>query len=220
MNRNIKAMAALKKTSETWNLALILLITVIILCVGIFGGFDKEELGVAYASALAGAFFSINLFIKVFVLVEEIPRGLSFGMTRRKLFINSRVVDLLEVIVIAFICFAALGFHGPMVTLKCAAIAYGFFMWIEGVACNEVVRYGKVAYWIYYIVMLILMIGLPKVLHRFIGSSASLFGVIYDGIAKGAYNQGLVWFGILLFIASGLAVNWLTFRKMPVILNS
>ena len=88
-------------------------------------------------------------------------------------------------------------------------------MWVEGIAGNSVVRYGKIAYWVYYFVFLFACIALPR-LGYFIPSFGTPLAVLWDFFINPFFNQGIVWTAILVFDMLGLIVNWLTFRKIPV----
>ena len=196
---NIKAIWQLKKNGEIWNLFVLALAFVIgIVLEFIFKKTEIEDVtstGDVVAAAMAYGYLIINLFIKVFVLADEVPRGLSFGMTRKVLFLYSRLMDLLEVLIIAIIAMLASTSVTPNTILKIAI--------------------GKVVYWIYYIVFLVIMIGGPRFIES-VSGAADGTALIIDMFINPFYNQLYVWLGILAFTLTGLFVNWLTFRKIPV----
>ena len=88
-------------------------------------------------------------------------------------------------------------------------------MWIEGIAGNGMLRYGKIVYWIYYICFLLIMIGVPRLIGEATGMSDAT-ALLVDMIINPFYNQLPVWIGIMAFAVAGLVVNWITFRKIPV----
>ena len=220
MIRDLKAVFKLKEGSELTNLLIVVgsaLVTVIMMV--IFAKNDDEVsmeylLPVAFGAGSAG-YLSINLFLKAFMMADEIPRGLSFGMTRRKLFAYSRLFDLMEILILAVLVIVSLENIGAVLILKVAALCFGFFMWVEGVAGNNVIRYGKTAYWIFYVTVMVLLFALPKVISK-VPAARDLAAKLFDGFTNSFYNQVPIWTGLIVFILSGLLVNWLTFRKMPV----
>ena len=216
---NIKAIWQLKKNGEIWNLFILALAFVIgIVLEFIFKKTEIEDVtraGDVVAAAMAYGYLIINLFIKVFVLADEVPRGLSFGMTRKVLFLYSRLVDLLEVLIIAIIAMLASTSLTPNTILKIAIAVYCLFNWIEATAGNGMLKFGKVVYWIYYIAFLVIMIGGPRFIES-VSGVADGTALIADMFINPFYNQLYVWLGILAFTLAGLFVNWLTFRKIPV----
>lgn len=217
MERFIQKAISLKKADEIANLLYILFGIVLSIIIWLItGDFGKEPL--LFAKAMCGivavTYFFGNVFLKVMLLPEEVMRGLSFGGTRREVFAISRIVDLIEVIVVAlpalFICKG-----NENMIFELGALCFGFFMWTEGLVGNNIIRYGKIAYWIYYIVVLPVMGALPK-LTRLIpefGVSCKSFA---DAVVNSGTNELYVWCVIAIFVIVGIGVNWLTFRKIPV----
>lgn len=217
MERFIQKAISLKKADEIANLLYILFGIVLSIIIWLItGDFGKEPL--LFAKAMCGivavTYFFGNVFLKVMLLPEEVMRGLSFGGTRREVFAISRIVDLIEVIVVAlpalFICKG-----NENMIFELGALCFGFFMWTEGLVGNNIIRYGKIAYWIYYIVVLPVMGALPK-LTRLIpefGVSCKNFA---DAVVNSGTNELFVWCVIAIFVIVGIGVNWLTFRKIPV----
>lgn len=216
---NIKAIWQLKKNGEIWNLFIIVLATVIGITLQLIfkkvGIEDEASFGDILVAGIAYGYMIINLFIKVFVLADEVPRGLSFGMTRKVLFLYSRLVDLLEVLIIAIIAMLASTSLTPNTILKIAIAIYCLFNWIEATAGNGMLKFGKVVYWIYYIIFLVIMIGGPNFIES-VSGVADGRALIIDMFINPFYNQLYVWLGILVFTLAGLFANWLTFRKIPV----
>ncbi|MBO5617663.1 MAG: hypothetical protein J5901_04890 [Pseudobutyrivibrio sp.] len=216
---NIKAIWQLKKNGEIWNLFIIVLAIVIGITLQLIfkkvGIEDEASFGDILVAGIAYGYMIINLFIKVFVLADEVPRGLSFGMTRKVLFLYSRLADLAEILFIAVIAMLIPTSLTPNTILKIAIAVYCLFNWIEATAGNGMLKFGKVVYWIYYILFLVIMIGGPRFIES-VSGVADGTALIADMFINPFYNQLYVWFGILAFTLAGLFVNWLTFRKIPV----
>jgi hypothetical protein len=218
---NIKAICQLKKAGEFWNLFVIALSIVIgITLEFIFraNGVDEADFGEVLTGSIAFGYVIINMFLKVFVQADEVPRGLCFGMTRKVLFGYSRVVDFLEIAVFTIIAIIASTSIATTTVFKIAIIIFGLIMWIEATAGNGMLRYGKVVYWIYYICFLLIMIGGPRLIGEATGMSDATAHIV-DMIINPFYNQLPVWVGIIAFAVAGLVVNWITFRKIPVNLS-
>ncbi|WP_458459929.1 hypothetical protein [Pseudobutyrivibrio sp.] len=216
---NIKAIWQLKKNGEIWNLFIIVLAIVIGTTLQLIfkkvGIEDEASFGDILVAGIAYGYMIINLFIKVFVLADEVPRGLSFGMTRKVLFLYSRLADLAEILFIAVIAMLIPTSLTPNTILKIAIAVYCLFNWIEATAGNGMLKFGKVVYWIYYIIFLVIMIGGPRFIES-VSGAADGTALIIDMFINPFYNQLYVWLGILAFTLAGLFVNWLTFRKIPV----
>ena len=216
---NIKAIWQLKKNGEIWNLFIIVLAIVIGITLQLIfkkvGIEDEASFGDILVAGIAYGYMIINLFIKVFVLADEVPRGLSFGMTRKVLFLYSRLADLAEILFIAVIAMLIPTSLTPNTILKIAIAVYCLFNWIEATAGNGMLKFGKVVYWIYYIIFLVILIGGPNFIES-VSGAADGRALIIDMFINPFYNQLYVWLGILAFTLAGLIVNWITFRKIPV----
>ncbi|MDC7278975.1 hypothetical protein NXH64_05585 [Butyrivibrio fibrisolvens] len=219
MSRDIKAILHIKKYNELFNLFMIAIIiaAMLIMCL-VFStntSFDTEGLSMILAGGIIGGYVGTSMFFKIFFIADEVPRGLTFGMTRKKLFVGCRIVDMLEILFFTLVAFAFIKVIGVSMILKVAVALYGVYMWVEGLAGNSVVRYGKIAYWVYYFVFLFAVIALPR-LGYFIPSFGTPLALAWDFFINPFFNQGIVWTSILVFDLLGLIVNWLTFRKIPV----
>lgn len=217
MCRYIQKAISIKKADEIANLLFLLVGAGWGFMIGfIMGDFGKEPL--LFAKAMCGivavTYFFGNVFLKVMLLPEEVMRGLSFGGTRREVFAISRIVDLIEVIVVAlpalFICKG-----NENMIFELGALCFGFFMWTEGLVGNNVIRYGKIAYWIYYIAFITAIGALPRIVRVFPGLEICV-RKFTDGIINPGTNCLYVWCIISIFVIVGIVVNWLTFRKIPV----
>ena len=221
MTRDIRAILELKKGSEICNGIVVLFsmgLAIILNVILADSGVDFKALTMILVGAGVGGYMTVNSFVKIFMLAEETPRGLAFGMTRRKLFLLSRAVDLVEILILAILSVVLLRDINAGLIFKMAAAAFGFFMWLEGLAGNNVVRYGKIAYWIYYICFMLVMFGVPRLIGAIPGV-ADAWARFFDGFTNSVYSQGPIWIGLLVFILLGILVNWLTFRTLAVNYN-
>ena len=216
MIRDIKAIARLKKQSEIYNLLIISFIVLLVLFIGFISGDDDMRAGnirILIATLISGIYVGVNLFIKLITMADEITRGLTFGMTRKKLFVLERVADIAEILVVACIAFLLIG-RGSMI-VKLIILVFGLFNWVEGLAGNNMMRYGKKAFWVYYIIYFAVILVFPRTL----GASDKLVEItrlFMDWIRGAVSGQPQLWTGVVIFAIVGLMVNWLTFRKIPV----
>ncbi|RKM63384.1 hypothetical protein D6856_04475 [Butyrivibrio sp. XB500-5] len=216
MSRDIKAIARLKKLSEIYNLLIISFIVLLVLFIGFISGDDDMRAGnirILIATLISGIYVGVNLFIKLITMADEITRGLTFGMTRKKLFVLERVADIAEILVVACIAFLLIG-RGSMI-VKLIILVFGLFNWVEGLAGNNMMRYGKKAFWVYYIIYFAVILIFPRTL----GASDKIVEItrlFMDWIRGAVLGQPQLWTGVVIFAIVGLMVNWLTFRKIPV----
>ncbi len=221
MFKNIKGVFVLKRANIIVSCLSMLLVVAIGLLVGaITAGSesDPEMFFMIVGTTIPTGYLMLGIFIKIFFMSDEVPRGLTFGITRRNFFAVSRLYDFVELLVITIICIFLWHHLGVNMVCKLALLLYGLFMYIEGIAGNSVIRYGKTAYWIYYIVFMVTMIGLPRLMYL-VPAVGNFFAKIVDTLTNPVYSQGMVWVGILIFVAAGMIINWLTFRTIPVNAN-
>ena len=216
MSRDIKAIARLKKLSEIYNLLIMSFVLLVVLIGIIIPG--RRDIGagnirMVIATVISGVYVGVNLFIKLITMADEITRGLTFGMTRKKLFVLERVADIAEILVVACIAFLLIG-RGSMI-VKLIILVFGLFNWVEGLAGNNMMRYGKKAFWVYYIIYFAVTLIMPRTL----GASDKIVEItrlFMDWIRGAVLGQPQLWTGVVIFAIVGLMVNWLTFRKIPV----
>ena len=216
MSRDIKAIARLKKLSEIYNLLIMSFVLLVVLIGIIIPG--RRDIGagnirMVIATVISGVYVGVNLFIKLITMADEITRGLTFGMTRKKLFVLERVADIAEILVVACIAFLLIG-RGSMI-VKLIILVFGLFNWVEGLAGNNMMRYGKKAFWVYYIIYFAVILIFPRTL----GASDKIVEItrlFMDWIRGAVLGQPQLWTGVVIFAIVGLMVNWLTFRKIPV----
>ena len=216
MSRDIKAIARLKKLSEIYNLLIMSFVLLVVLIGIIIPG--RRDIGagnirMVIATVISGVYVGVNLFIKLITMADEITRGLTFGMTRKKLFVLERVADIAEILVVACIAFLLIG-RGSMI-VKLIILVFGLFNWVEGLAGNNMMRYGKKAFWVYYIIYFAVTLIIPRTL----GASDKIVEItrlFMDWIRGAVLGQPQLWTGVVIFAIVGLMVNWLTFRKIPV----
>ena len=215
---NFKAICHLKKISALSNLVMLAVIMIGGAVLGILlgdEGIDEIAVGDLIAIMICFFYLLVNQIIKVFVHADEVPRGLCFGMTRKVLFGYSRLADFIEILIFAI---AAIIFSRTIsinVILKMACIVFGVIMLVEGIAGNGILRYGKTAFWVYYIVWLFSIIVVPRIISSN-ANAKDARGLIVDLVINNVYNQLFVWLGIVAFAVFALILNWITFRKIPV----
>ena len=216
MLRDFKTVICLKKTNILLN---IVMVTFGILLV-IFAARLLRDEGFFYLQwgFLTASIVAVCMCVKWCMSATEVPRGLSFGITRYKLFIWSRVWDFLELVIIIFPVVFCLkdGFYP---CFKLVIILFGFAMWLEGLAGNSVIRFGMLAFWSYYVTIIAAFVLTARVVLS--DSVAHYMGNGFFGVLLSTGSDRLqVWAGIMAFVAAGLLINWLTFRKIEVIFIS
>ena len=221
MSRDIRAIWQIKKQSEFFSLIVVSVAIVGGLILNfIFGkmGMDEDFIGDVILGAMSFAYILMNFFIKVMLVAEEVPRGISFGMTRKKLFIYSRAIEFAELLILAIIAISCSSVLTINTTGKIIMIIFGMLMISEGLVGNNLLRYGKIVYWIYYVLFVIVIIGGPRLAE----STPAVYdagAVVIDVIITPFYNQFFVWGGVLLFTCVCVFINWLTLRRVPVAYN-
>lgn len=216
MIQNIKKILILKSKNIIGMLILIAAIAAMAVIIGLILIADEEEgmLNVMIAGVVPTGYLAGSYFFKLMFYADETSRGLSLGITRKTLFIYSRLYDLVEVLLIALVCIAC-NVVSINLIIKCALLIFAFQMILEGLGASSIVRYGKTAYWVCYAFFLVICIGLPRLLHAIpaVGDASAL---LMDYITNPVYNQGTVWIGILVVTAFTVIINWITYRRIPV----
>ncbi len=214
MIKDIKRIICLKKTSEKYILfTVVFVISIVIMGVLAAGISDVGGIYVAFTIG-ACVYLGSAMLIKTIMIAFEVPRGLSFGMTRHKLFIWSRILDFAEL----FIFFFPLVFVpnlGAAVYLKLLILCFGVIMWIEGLAANSILRFGKIAYLAYYILFMTGTMGISRITDVFPGAKEQVNKFMAITLDNDLANFSIL-FAFLLFATAGLTVNWLTFRNVSV----
>lgn len=214
MIRDLKATFEIKKYNEIFYgiivFGAVLLSLIITAC-------TEDDLTIIElcASFIAGGYIGMSIFFKPFLVATDFPRALSFGMTRKKMFIYTRLYDLVEIIIISLIIIALPSVVGASVVLKVAAICFGLFSLISGAVGNSIIRFGKNAYWVYYVGIFVLMFGVPRLSH-IVPAIRDCFASAFDHLVNPVYNQLGIWLGIIVFIVVTLIINWLTTRRVAV----
>ena len=212
MIRDFRAIICLKKKNMFWNVAIAIIGIVSMFCL-VFCLWDNEYSNMVMGLYMA-LFLAFCMCIKVCFMAFEVPRGLSFGMTRLKLFTWSRVWDFLELVII-FLPVAIIAEDGLYLSFKLTVIFFGFNMWLEGIAGNGILRLGKAMWWTYYILFLAVLMTVPKILFSFYGGEEEL-DLFFDRLLSTGGNQLPIWIGIMAFVVTGIWINWMTFRKIEV----
>ena len=212
MIRDFRAIICLKKKNMFWNVAIAIIGIVSMFCL-VFCLWDNEYSNMVMGLYMA-LFLAFCMCIKVCFMAFEVPRGLSLGMTRLKLFTWSRVWDFLELVII-FLPVAIIAEDGFYLSFKLTVIFFGFNMWLEGIAGNGILRLGKAMWWTYYILFLAVFMTVPKILFSFYGVEEEL-DLFFDRLLSTGGNQLPIWIGIIAFVVTGTWINWMTFRKIEV----
>ncbi len=219
MRKNMKAVLLLR-SGEIYTCGLIMAIAgIVALVTGLLTSSTNLEIkeGLYLFGMTFVVYPFINLFLRILFLVDETSKGLSFGMTRRVFFIISRIYDLIEITLITLIMILIFGSDYTILIVIGAVLYFGLMMWIEGLVGNNVIKFGKIVYIIYYVSLLVLLIGGPKLLF-FAGFEDDMESIGNNISAiNGSPTMFLVATG--LFILLGVGCNWLTFRKIPINTN-
>ena len=219
MRKNMKA-AFMLRNGELFTMLIIMAITALVAIVtgALTSSFALEFKEWLYLCATPIAVYPfINIFLKAIFLVDETAKGLSFGMTRRTFFITNRIYDLIEVVVITLLAIAILGRDYAILIILGAVVYFGLIMWVEALVGNNVIRYGKIFYGIYYVSVIVLLIAGPKLLLH--AGFESTIGEIVKSLVESSGFPIIIWAITGLFILLGLGCNWLTFRKIPINTN-
>ena len=210
---DIKKMSLIKKDCA---LAAVCFLTVAIIAGTILGAATGEG-NIMPVIMVIGGYTCISMFFKIIFLAGEVSRGLGFGMTRKKLFRYSRIYDFAELCIVLVILAILLRGEYFSLEIRLGLLCFGVFMWVQGLAGNAIVVFGRTAYVIYYFSFLALCILLPKVFE--LSATAQNFAIWFlDAIAGDSIVSSLgALVVILIFVAAGLLVNWTTFRKLPVV---
>ena len=223
MKNDIRAIAQLKKSGLLMCFAMFaFMAAVIIIGLLVIAAKETESFRKAYhitVGAFFGLYIGINVFWKILISVDEIPRGLAFGMPRKKLFIYSRIVDFLEIMIMTILACVLLIDVEKSIIITAAGCCYVLFMLLEGLVANNIIKYGKIAYWIYYGCFMFLCFVGPHLAVLKKGYKA-IMSFIFETVPNGDSIQITFWIGIVVAVIAGILINWLTFRKIEVKFNS
>ncbi|MBO4911125.1 MAG: hypothetical protein J5504_00235 [Butyrivibrio sp.] len=212
MIRDVKAIICLKKKNMFWNVAIAIIGIVAMIFLMLYL-WDDERANL-YTGLYMASFMALCMCVKVCFMAVEIPRGLSFGMTRVKLFAWNRVWDFIELVII-FLPVAFWAENGVYLSFKLMVIFFGFNMWLEGIAGNSILKLGRVAWWTYYVLFFALFMTVPKIIFSILGFEEVL-NLFFDRILSNGADQLQIWIGIIAFVVTGTWINWMTFRKIEV----
>ena len=118
---------------------------------------------------------------------------------------------------ITLIAIALLGRDYAIFIVLGAVVYFGLIMWVEALVGNNVIRYVKIFYGIYYVSVIVLLIAGPKLLLH--AGFESTIGEIVKSLVESSGFPIIIWAITGLFILLGLGCNWLTFRKIPINTN-
>ena len=159
----------------------------------------------AYGACLVMAFFHSMLYS------VEMSRGLQFGSTRRELFIGYRLTDIPLLLVFVLMAFICGGKDLFLVIIEGILVMLFFYHLTQAIVGNMILRFGKIAYWIYYFFILLLILAIPRVLSSMTGAMDK----VVDFYMAVATNSAGVICGLVVANLVALFVNWLFLRKTP-----
>lgn len=218
MIRDIKAVFSVKKGSLIVTFTTIVAIALIGTIIALIMGANDADVKKTTISVIGIMIISIYIFMTCFFRVilhsDETAKGIMFGMTRRKFFGLGRLFDAAEVIVLCiFECFF-IGDLGAGFIVKTGIIVFALALWAQGLAGNSITRYGKAAYIVYYVLLMLLLIGGPRLISMS-GSGSKIMGS-FTSFMIGTTNQPAMWAAIIGLAIAGALVDWFTYRTIPV----
>lgn len=217
MGQKFKAMFEVRRDSILLNY----LIFLIAMLFGIMIAFftidvgDLDTLRFAAAAGGAATYFSISLFFRIVYYSMEAQRAVLFGMTRRDTLIFSKILDFMEIAGLAIICAIILPGGKYLLVFKLAVLTFAFFSWLEAICGNLVIKFGKTGYWVCYIGIFVVFLGLPKLI-QFVPPVRNALVKIAEGMVFSNQSQGAYWGAMAGMIALALIVHWILFRKISV----
>ena len=217
MGHKFKAMFQVRKDSILLSYGIFLIAMVFGIIFAFFAMDGKDIDGLRYAAVIGGAsvYFSISLFFKIVYYSMETQRAVLFGMTRRDTLILEKIMDFLEIAGLAVICAILLPGGKYLLVFKLAVLTFAFFSWLEAICGNLVIKFGKTGYWVCYIGIIVVFLGLPKLI-QFVPPVRNALVKIAEGMVLSNQSQGAYWSSMLGVIFVALIVHWILFRKISV----
>ena len=124
-------------------------------------------------------------------------------------------MDFLEIAGLAVICAILLPGGKYLLVFKLAVLTFAFFSWLEAICGNLVIKFGKTGYWVCYIGIIVVFLGLPKLI-QFVPPVRNALVKIAEGMVLSNQSQGAYWSSMLGVIFVALIVHWILFRKISV----
>lgn len=185
---------------------------------GIFTYFlaDTEAGDVLHLLNLTGIIFAYGvvltfLFFHTMFYALELGKGLQFGCSRKRLFIGYRMTDLPIFALCVLMGFLCGGKDLFLYIFEGILALYVFYHLAQGIVGNLILKYGKIVYWIYYIIVIFSIVLLPRVLL----SNDDLMMAIGRFLLDMAMNSVALILGLLVANGVALFINWLFLRKTP-----
>ncbi|MBQ3794353.1 MAG: hypothetical protein II798_08640 [Lachnospiraceae bacterium] len=185
---------------------------------GIFTYFlaDTEAGDVLHLLNLTGIIFAYGvvltfLFFHTMFYALELGKGLQFGCSRKRLFIGYRMTDLPIFTLCVLMGFLCGGKDLFLYIFEGILALYVFYHLAQGIVGNLILKYGKIVYWIYYIIVIFSIVLLPRVLL----SNDDLMMAIGRFLLDMAMNSVALILGLLVANGVALFINWLFLRKTP-----
>ncbi|MBR1848570.1 MAG: hypothetical protein IJ791_04965 [Lachnospiraceae bacterium] len=185
---------------------------------GIFTYFlaDTEAGDVLHLLNLTGIIFAYGvvltfMFFHAMFYALELGKGLQFGCSRKRLFIGYRMTDLPIFALCVLMGFLCGGKDLFLYIFEGILALYVFYHLAQGIVGNLILKYGKIVYWIYYIIVIFSIVLLPRVLL----SNDDLMMAIGRFLLDMAMNSVALILGLLAANGVALFINWLFLRKTP-----
>ena len=185
---------------------------------GIFTYFlaDTEAGDVLHLLNLTGIIFAYGvvltfLFFHTMLYALELGKGLQFGCSRKRLFIGYRMTDLPIFALCVLMGFLCGGKDLFLYIFEGILALYVFYHLAQGIVGNLILKYGKIVYWIYYIIVIFSIVLLPRVLL----SNDDLMMAIGRFLLDMAMNSVALILGLSVANGVALFINWLFLRKTP-----
>lgn len=218
MNR-IKAFCYIKK--KYWIIAVIgaaiaIILGMVLSLIFIKTGEMKPDETVLFNIIFFSVYYTImHLLFRSLYHVENASRALAYGMTRKTYFINNIVTSILEAIVMCVVVGLISGGRYWFPIIKIFALFTVIELLLEGVVGNNMVKYGRKVYGIYYFIFIILSISFSKI-HELFPQLVAVANKFFDLISVPTLMQPSLWSGIAIAFVVALVINWITFRKLEV----
>ena len=185
---------------------------------GIFTYFlaDTKAGDVLHLLNLTGIIFAYGvvltfMFFHAMFYALELGKGLQFGCSRKRLFIGYRMTDLPIFALCVLMGFLCGGKDLFLYIFEGILALYVFYHLAQGIVGNLILKYGKIVYWIYYIIVIFSIVLLPRVLL----SNDDLMMAIGRFLLDMAMNSVALILGLLAANGVALFINWLFLRKTP-----
>jgi len=204
-----------------WIISAIITAVALVLCMIIShilvrtGEVDNHEIKLIELIILAIYLMTDVSLFKCIHHVENVPKALGYGMTRRTYFIGNLLANILEALVMGLIAVLVSGGDYWQTIIKYGVFFTVIEIFLEGVIGNSVIKYGRKLFGIYYIIFVGLCVSMSKI-EIALPHVADTINNFFNNLAKPTLMQPSYWCGITIAFVIALVINWLTFRKVEV----